>query len=437
MLTPHWRKVLLCSCLFAALTVLGTGLARVAAKSATEAPAGFNTPSFDGAQSLSNGIVEPPGDTYARDQEVYEENHSVQTGLGPVYNATACVSCHQNPNSGGASQFTELRVGHNDENGNFVNRALVGWLVVSILAALLYQGGQSAHALWFTLPLAGLSAVAIDKALRPVYDQFWNVPTWGPWLHGLAVVAMLAIIGVNLVIIGRAILLASPEQFPSLSDQDRLRLLFDIPAILLVVITFFLVGSMWGNRAAWRGMGIGVLIFLSIFTFSQGWRAAVVNADDPRELWRVNPAARNLNLLEQTLTTASRRVDGMPYSTELVVQTNSDVTAEDGALAWVLRKFKTQYVTALAPSTNAPVIILPASVQSPAVAAAYVGQDFPVYYTWNRTTLSWDLLSWYYERATRVPVQSGQRIVVWVRSDIYGVPTDTNPGAPVNPPTQP
>jgi CxxC motif-containing protein (DUF1111 family) len=118
---PHWRKVLLCSCLFAALTVLGAGLARVAAKSATEAPAGFNTPSFNGAQSVSNGIVEPPGDTFARDQEVYEENHSVQTGLGPVYNATACVSCHENPNSGAASQFTELRVGHKDENGNFVN----------------------------------------------------------------------------------------------------------------------------------------------------------------------------------------------------------------------------------------------------------------------------------------------------------------------------
>ncbi len=86
MLIPHWRKVLLCSCLFAALTALGTGLARVAAKSATEAPAGFNTPSFNGAQSVSNGIVEPPGDTFARDQEVYEQNHSVETGLGPVYN---------------------------------------------------------------------------------------------------------------------------------------------------------------------------------------------------------------------------------------------------------------------------------------------------------------------------------------------------------------
>jgi CxxC motif-containing protein (DUF1111 family) len=121
MLKCYWRKVLLCSCLFATLIVLGTGLATVIAKSPTEAPAGFNTPSFNGAQSVSNGIVEPPGDTFAKDQEVYEENHSVQTGLGPVYNATACVSCHENPNSGGASQFTELRVGHKDENGNFVN----------------------------------------------------------------------------------------------------------------------------------------------------------------------------------------------------------------------------------------------------------------------------------------------------------------------------
>ena len=121
MLKCYWRKVLLCSCLFATLIVLGTGLATVIAKSPTEASAGFNTPSFNGSQSVSNGIVEPSGDTFAKDQEVYEENHSVQTGLGPVYNATACVSCHENPNSGGASQFTELRVGHKDENGNFVN----------------------------------------------------------------------------------------------------------------------------------------------------------------------------------------------------------------------------------------------------------------------------------------------------------------------------
>ena len=115
------RKVLFNSCLFTALAVLAVGLAGIAEQSAIEAPAGFNTPSFNGAQSVSNGITEPPGDTFALDQQVYEENESVHAGLGPVYNATSCVNCHQNPNSGGPGQITELRVGHNDENGNFVN----------------------------------------------------------------------------------------------------------------------------------------------------------------------------------------------------------------------------------------------------------------------------------------------------------------------------
>src|SRR5579863_7460526 len=121
MLTSPRSKVLLCSCLLAISIALGTGLVRVAAKSATEAPAGFNTPSFNGQHSISNGIVEPAGDTFALDQQVYEENETVAGGLGPVYNATSCVNCHQNPNSGAASQITELRVGHRDANGNFVN----------------------------------------------------------------------------------------------------------------------------------------------------------------------------------------------------------------------------------------------------------------------------------------------------------------------------
>jgi len=115
------RKAMLHGCLLAAAIRLAIGLTGIGQQSAKEAPAGFNTPSFNGAHSISNGITEPPGDTFALDQQIYELNHSVQTGLGPVYNATACVSCHENPNSGAASQITELRVGHNDENGNFVN----------------------------------------------------------------------------------------------------------------------------------------------------------------------------------------------------------------------------------------------------------------------------------------------------------------------------
>ena len=106
------------------LGVAVMGLTGIAQQPATEAPAGFDTPTLaqnPGSQSTNNGLVEPPGDTYALDQQVYEQIHDVSTGLGPVYNGRACAECHQNPVSGGASQFTELRVGHTDANGNFVN----------------------------------------------------------------------------------------------------------------------------------------------------------------------------------------------------------------------------------------------------------------------------------------------------------------------------
>jgi len=116
---------LLSGCVLAGAVKVAIGLASIDSPIPQEAPAGFNTPSFNGAQSVNNGIAEPPGDTFALDQQIFELNHSVATGLGPVYNATACVSCHENPNTGAASQITELRVGHNDANGNFVNPTIL------------------------------------------------------------------------------------------------------------------------------------------------------------------------------------------------------------------------------------------------------------------------------------------------------------------------
>ena len=90
----------------------------------TEAPAGFETPTLSknpGSQSVSNGIPEPPNDTFALDQANFEARDGNDNGLGPVYNATICADCHQNPVTGGPSQITEIRAGHLDANGNFVN----------------------------------------------------------------------------------------------------------------------------------------------------------------------------------------------------------------------------------------------------------------------------------------------------------------------------
>jgi CxxC motif-containing protein (DUF1111 family) len=118
-MTRRWISVLVL-----VFGVLAIGFAGVAQQSATEAPAGFETPTLAenaGSRSTSNGIAEPPDDTFALDQQIYERVHDVNSGLGPVFNGRACAECHQNPVSGGASQFTELRAGHRDANGNFVN----------------------------------------------------------------------------------------------------------------------------------------------------------------------------------------------------------------------------------------------------------------------------------------------------------------------------
>jgi CxxC motif-containing protein (DUF1111 family) len=105
------------------LAVVAIDVAGIAREYATEAPAGFDTPTLaqnPGSQSVSNGIAQPAGDTYTLDQTKFEQDHDASTGLGPVFNARACADCHQNPVSGGSSQFTEIRAGHLDKDGNFV-----------------------------------------------------------------------------------------------------------------------------------------------------------------------------------------------------------------------------------------------------------------------------------------------------------------------------
>jgi CxxC motif-containing protein (DUF1111 family) len=77
----------------------------------SEAPTGFD--------NKSNGLVDAA--THTGDQAKFEETEAVADGLGPVYNAQSCRECHQNPTSGGSSQVSELRVGHNDAKGKFQN----------------------------------------------------------------------------------------------------------------------------------------------------------------------------------------------------------------------------------------------------------------------------------------------------------------------------
>ena len=76
-----------------------------------EAPAAFD--------NKSNGMVDDA--THTADQVKFDEVEGVADGLGPLYNAQSCRECHQNPTSGGASQVSELRVGHLGPDRRFIN----------------------------------------------------------------------------------------------------------------------------------------------------------------------------------------------------------------------------------------------------------------------------------------------------------------------------
>jgi CxxC motif-containing protein (DUF1111 family) len=90
--------------------VVGCTLALVSvATQFPDAPTGFD--------NKTNGMVDDA--THQADQTRFDEVEALSEGLGPLYNAQSCRECHQTPVSGGASQVTELRVGHLGKDRRF------------------------------------------------------------------------------------------------------------------------------------------------------------------------------------------------------------------------------------------------------------------------------------------------------------------------------
>ena len=98
---------------FAISAFLATLTLSVEGQSTPEALVGFD--------NLTNELVSQF--EFDRVLAIFEEREGVDEGLGPVYNAQSCAECHQNPVTGGISQITELRAGHLDGFGNFVDAA--------------------------------------------------------------------------------------------------------------------------------------------------------------------------------------------------------------------------------------------------------------------------------------------------------------------------
>src|SRR3954451_5526112 len=109
MTRPHTIAVIAAAATGAYLTAFSLSLQ--GQSGATEAPAGFD--------NRTNGFSTQA--QFDLDRATFEERDEIADGLGPVYNAQSCTECHQNPVTGAGSQISELRAGHLDGAGNFVD----------------------------------------------------------------------------------------------------------------------------------------------------------------------------------------------------------------------------------------------------------------------------------------------------------------------------
>ena len=346
--------------------------------------------------------------------------------------------------------FGLLACYHVIRNGGFFERTLAGWFVAGLVLSLAYSGATAAHALWITLPLTILVGLSICRWLTEVSSTIYKAPEWGVALHAVITFGLWVIIVVSLIQLSKQLMdlpgtitdfgALARELFNGVYTRNassaetvsvqgagvyaytlglmQLRVLVSILIPLLVGVLFFLVGSVWGARVAWRGTALGTFAVLLVFGLGAAGRAAFLHYDDPRELWYPSPATEDIRELRATLREMSLRTNGTPNLIPITAQAE-----DDGALAWALHDYpNTTFVSGVGPEVNTAAVITPAE-QTPAdLGGAYVGKDLVLRRAWTVHALSWrDALAWAYRGDTQLQPVPGETIMLWIRSDVYGI----------------
>ncbi len=326
----------------------------------------------------------------------------------------------------------------------FVERFLLAWVLIGVIASVLFRGAEAVHGIWLVVPLAGLASFALKDAFQqddePVLwmgqlvDEFseeyasWR---WGKWVLALLMFALLILATVHLQIVTRGLLNVpngSLTQFmdrlgePAFNNVAQ-SLIWLAIALLFISVGYFLAASIWGGQATLRGALIGTFGFLAMYGVSTGWNIAVENVDNPVELWYTEAVHPDSYLLRETLyDLAARESGGFPAIPVIVV-------GEDGTLiSWLLRDFENvRYVQSVQEAFTEPIVIVNSAQTDLGLGGSYVGQQFNLTMTWSLGSMQgFDFLPWWSVRRSRVTSLNGfstDAIILWVRQDYY----DSNP----------
>jgi hypothetical protein len=301
----------------------------------------------------------------------------------------------------------------------FVDRFLIGWLVLAIAASLAYSDAGPEHALWVLVPLSGLASSLVTVLFTHDDHPLWKTPWWGKWLLAVGTTALLAMLSVHLQGIARGLLTTADgslfQVFQTLQRSSVNNLMF-LLSILLTIGIYFTAASVWGNTAASRGIALGALLFGMITALGSGWEIAVTHADNPVEPWHVQPTSRETALLRETLLEiAKRETDGVP-DTPIYVQ-----ASDNGVVAWLVRDFvNTTFIQDIGEARTQAVILLKETAEPPDLGGNYVGQPFVISTYWTSQGMQLlDYPAWWLQRRTRTGPTPIDKMVLWLRQDVY------------------
>jgi 4-amino-4-deoxy-L-arabinose transferase-like glycosyltransferase len=326
-----------------------------------------------------------------------------------------------------------------------VERFLIGWVVLSILAVFIFAGGGPDHALWLTMPLAALASwVAVELLekddLPGIYElldeedapSWWQYrrDRWAKWILAAVMLGLLTMLAIHLQVIGRAFLtvpgggldqvMARILETPFLNF--RISLIWLFITVLFILVGFFLAASIWGQGITARAGALGVLLFAVLTGIGSGWNLSVHNAGNPTEFWHVQATDSEVNLLRETLQDVAQRESmGFP---EIPI---TMLTSETGVVAWLLRDFEnTRFITDPDDARTDRIVLLPQLERLPELGGSYVGQSFVISRSWTpQSMIGFDFLPWWLQRRTRGIPHASQTVILWLRQDVYdGVPFD-------------
>lgn len=287
----------------------------------------------------------------------------------------------------------------NEVSGSYPVLFPLLWLLTSFFLTIIYPARQVSDLVWVLVPLWALAADGMAEYLP---DEKPHIISW---LQAGLVLVLAALFWNTLIATSQ---IAPPSGLPW--PVIQLGILLGI--LLLGALTTALVALGWSWQISRDGLVWGLVVSLAIYSTSMLWGSAQLRPNEPRELWGQPPGAGQVKLAQTTLQDLSN------WHTGLVDKIDILSTVDTPSMRWALRNFSQARFTAQMPPEGMPsVIITRQSAETPALTAAYRGQDFVwwVHPAWDGP-LPADFTAWLTSRKASLGYEY---IILWARGDLF------------------